>query len=66
MSRTWLTADDGVTPLVEIVMTDDGEGFAARCVTHGWIDTEGRHSREDVIEIAGNHVDYDVHEQAAS
>lgn len=65
MSRTWVTADDGETRLVEIVLSDDGEGFAARCVEHGVLDTDGRRSLNDVIEYAGNHIDYD-HEQVTA
>ncbi|WP_033338916.1 hypothetical protein [Catenuloplanes japonicus] len=58
MSRTWVTADDGTTPLVEIVLSDDGEGYAARCDRHGLLDTDGRRSLNDVVEAAGNHIDY--------
>jgi hypothetical protein len=62
VSRTWMTADDGTTPLVEIVASEDGEGFAGRCIQHGMLDID-RRSRADVIEGAGSHVDQVAHAQ---
>lgn len=46
-------------------MTEDCEGYAARCVEHGFLDMAGHRSREDAIEIGGNHIDYDHQEVAA-
>ncbi|GAB7053188.1 hypothetical protein [Catenuloplanes indicus] len=65
MSRTWVTADDGVTRLVEIVADDAIAGYRARCTTHGWLDTNGEHGLNPVIGYAGNHIDYDHREVAA-